>query len=136
MTPNLIGRWQTRVATLGTIGLLITAIFALTRDDNTFYYVLGYVILFGLAWDVLYIVLQQFRWDHDWPAAFQVGTGLWEGVFIYVIVRAFELPEVPALVGEVFAAHYGLVWLSTFVWVQGPMRAFFPRWRFFGGRIV
>ena len=138
MTPTLMGRWQTRIATLGTLGLVVTAIFALATNNAMFFYVLAYVVLFGLGWDIVYIALQQLRWDHDWPAAFQVANGITEGFFIYVVIASTGLPWVPqgSATPEFFTAHYGTVWLTTFVWVQGPMRAFFPRWRFFGGRLI
>ena len=137
VTPTLMGRWQTRIATLGTLGLLVTAFFAVARQDETFFLVLGYVIAVGLAWDVIYIALQQLRWDHDWPAAFQVANGIVEGFVLYALIDGVGLPGIEA--GSValglFSAHYGLVWLTTFVWVQGPMRAILPRWRFSGGRL-
>jgi hypothetical protein len=138
MTPTLLGRWQTRIAMLGTLGLLITAIFAWVEDSRIFFYVLGYVALFGIGWDIGYMLLQQLRWDRDWPPVFQWAAGAWEGAFLYVILDRFGLPGI----GEgivplrLFVLHYGSVFLVTWLWVQGPMRALFPRWRFHGGRIV
>lgn len=138
MTPTIWGRWQTRVATLGTLGLLVTVIFAAAYQDRTFYLVLGYVVGFGVGWDILYIALQQLRWDRDWPAAFQVANGVIEGIVVYSVITTTGLPgiESGSATPGLFTAHYGLVWLTTFVWTQGPMRVLFPRWRFFGGRIV
>ena len=93
---------------------------------------------FGVGWDILYIALQQLRWDRDWPAAFQVANGVIEGILVYSVITTTGLPgiESGSATPELFTAHYGLVWLTTFVWTQGPMRVLFPRWRFFGGRIV
>lgn len=136
VTPTLIGRWQTRLAMLATLGLFITAIFATARQDHVFFLVLGYVAAFGIGWDVIYIALQQLRWDRDWPAVFQVANGITEGLFLYFVISRIGLPEIAAVQPEVFAWHYGLVWLSIFIWVQGPMRAVFPRWRFYGGRLI
>ena len=138
MTPTIIGRWQTRLATLGTLGIMVTAIFAAAYQDLTFFLVLGYVVAFGVGWDIIYISLQQLRWDRDWPAAFQVANGVIEGIVIYLLIASTGLPGIEGgRVGlEVFTAHYGLVWLTTFAWVQGPMRVLLPRWRFFGGRVV
>jgi hypothetical protein len=120
------------------LGVLVSAIFALIYRSELFFLVLGYVALFGLAWDVLYIVLQRFRWDRDWPAAFQVLNGVIEGVFLYLLIATVGLPGIAT--GSVplwlFALQYGLVWLVTFLWAQGPMRALFPFWRFHGGRVV
>ena len=142
MTPTLYGRWQTRLVTLGVLGAIVTAIFAVAYQDQhsirAFFLVLAYVVGFGVVWDLLYIALQKLRWDRDWPAAFQVANGIIEGVLVYVVIEFIGLPgiEEGSIPLWLFAFHYGLVWLSTFVWVQGPMRAFFPRWRFHGGRLV
>lgn len=133
-----MGRWQTRVVVLATLGSAVTGIFAGVYQDRTFFIVLGYVVAFGIGWDVIYIALQQLRWDHDWPAAFQVANGIIEGVVVYLVIDYQGLPGIDegAVLLSRFAAHYGSVWLVTFIWVQGPMRAFFPRWRFFAGRVV
>jgi hypothetical protein len=137
VTPTLFGRWQTRLALLATIGILITLIFTLIFGGTGFFFVLLYVAIFGVIWDVIYIALQQLRWDRDWPAVFQVINGLTEGVFLYLVIRIIGLPGVPKdLALGLFIAHYGLVWLSIFLWTQGPMRALFPFWRFHGGVIV
>jgi hypothetical protein len=34
------------------------------------------------------------------------------------------------------AAHYGLVFVATFIVVHGPIKVLLPRWRFRGGRVV
>lgn len=138
MTPTLIGRWQTRIFLLATLGAIVTAIFAVAYRDDTFWRVLGYVALFGIGWDIAWIGIQQLKWDRDWPPFLQWATGLWEGFVIYVLIDNTGLPGIQE--GSVsldrFVAHYGLVWLSVYIWSQGPMRALFPLWRFHGGRIV
>ena len=138
MTPTISGRWQTRVATLGTVGAIVTSLFAAGYWDETFFLVLGYVAAFGIAWDVPYILLQRLRWDRDWPTSFQVANGVIEGILVYALIDATGLPGIKeGSVGVgLFVAHYGFTWLSTFILVQGPMRAVFPRWRFQGGRIL
>ncbi len=138
MTPTLVGRWQTRTALLATIGLLITLIFVLVLGSDVFLRVLVSAAIFGVMWDVIYIVLQRFRWDRDWPAAFQVLNGFTEGLFLYAAIALGLLPFLPAREVSVaaFVSHYGLVWLIIFLWTQGPMRAIFPFWRFHGGRIT
>ncbi len=99
---------------------------------------LAYVLVFGFAWDLIFILVQRLRWDRDWPAVFQVGSGILEGALIFTLIRQTGLPGIAedAVSFGTFLAHYGLVWLVTFVWVQGPMRALLPRWRFTGGRVV
>lgn len=136
MTPTLIGRWQTRTLLLATAGLGLSLLFALAYGSSLFFVVLLYVWLFGLAWDAIYVVLQRFRWDRDWPSAFVVINGFVEGLLIYALIAWVGLPGIPAgaVPPELFAAHYGLVWLSVFLLSEGPMRAIFPFWRFHGGR--
>jgi hypothetical protein len=137
MTPTLIGRWQTRAAMLATLGLLVTLVFLSMYRDRVFLAVLAYVFVFGVIWDVIWILLQKFRWDRDWPAAFQVGSAAIEGVWLYAVISLVGLPFVlrNSVPLSVFLEQYGLVWLVTFIWVQGPMRTLFPRWRYNGGRI-
>ncbi len=137
MTPTLLGRWETRLALLATIGLLISLIFVAIFSSTAFLFVLVYVAVFGVIWDVIYIALQQLRWDRDWPAAFQIINGVTEGIFLYLVIRIVGLPGVPTdLSLGLFIAQYGLVWLSIFLFTQGPMRAIFPFWRFHGGVIT
>lgn len=137
MTPSLVGRWHTRFVMLLTLGVAISVVFALIYDDSVFFFVLGYVLAFGFVWDVLYIWLQKWRWDRDWPAAFQIINGLVEGVLIFLLIDGLGLPGIEAgsVPLELFVLHYGLVWLAIFLWVQGPMRVVAPHWRFRGGRL-
>ncbi|MBI3967114.1 MAG: hypothetical protein HY329_15875 [Chloroflexi bacterium] len=129
MTPTLLGRWQTRFLLLTTVGLGLTLPFALALGPTPLINV-GLVLLLGFGWDVLYDFLQKFRWDRDWPPAFQLLAGAAEGMLVYLIGLALAF-ESSALL---FLIHYGLVWLATFVTSQGPMRILFPRWRYRGGQ--
>ena len=136
MTPTLVGRWQTRLLLLATLGVVISAVFWLATGRDVFFSVLLYVALFGVVWDVLYIWLQEFRWERDWPAAFQVLNGIVEGAVVYAAIELVGLPGISkGLDPLLFAAHYGTVWLVIFLAVQGPMRALLPFWRFHGGRV-
>jgi len=145
MTPTLLGRWQTRLLLLGTVGLLITAGFALLyRDGVTPFMLLGYVILIGFGWDVLYDFLQTLHWDRDWPPIFFLGGAVIEAVVLWGLIRATflwhllgwaTLPGVnPALTLGQFVAHYTTVWLVTFLLMLGPIRIAFLDWRFRGGQ--
>ncbi|MCZ6544881.1 MAG: hypothetical protein O6913_04140 [Chloroflexi bacterium] len=138
MTPTLFGRWQTRTLLLATLGAIVTAIFAVAKSDETFFIVLAFVALFGLAWDAVYIAIQRLRWDRDWPTPFQVAAGVVEGVLVYALIEAAGLPGIDqGSVGiGLFVAHYGLTWLSVFLFTQGPMRVVVPRWRYDGGRVL
>lgn len=143
MTPTLSGRWQSRLFVLLTIGVVVSALFAAGVNDpgvssGVYFAVLFYVGLFGVVWDVLFIWLQRLRWDRDWPAAFQVGAGVVEGLVLYSLIDGGALPGIPEggiPFGSRFLPHYGLVWLLGFLWLQGPMRVLSTRWRFNGGRL-
>lgn len=140
MTPTLFGRWQTRLLLLGTVGVLITLPFALgiisPGADFVYFWVLGYIAVFGLGWDFLYNYLQKFRWDRDWPGLFQLLAGVWEAIFLILIVKVIRLPlpGVQNLDIGLFFRHYSLVWLGVYTVSQTLMRILFPRWRFRGGQ--
>ena len=143
MTPTLMGRWETRLLLLGTIGLAVTLMFGqIFADLMTPLAVLGYVLAIGLVWDILYGIVQNFRWDRDWPPLFQLAAGIIEGAFLWgVIVLAnaqFEgLPGVDGhLTFAMFFVHYASVWITTFLATQGLLRIIFPRWRFYGGKWI
>ncbi len=140
MTPTLFGRWQTRLFLLATLGTLVTLPFALgvvgPSADSLFFWILGYVAVFGLGWDLIYDNIQKFRWDRDWPGALQLLAGIWEAVFIVLLVKIFSLPGVGRdLPLQWFVLHYSLVWLSVYLASQTIMRILFPRWRFHGGQL-
>ncbi|MEW6491662.1 MAG: hypothetical protein AB1589_03805 [Cyanobacteriota bacterium] len=138
MTPTLLGRWQTRLLLLATIGVLVTIPFSLgiigPGTSSVFFWILVYVALLGCLWDILYSYLQRFRWDRDWPGALQLLTGIWEGIFIAFWVRLIGLPNGQEFSVFWFIIHYSLVWLSVYIASQMLMRILFPRWRFKGGQ--
>jgi hypothetical protein len=139
MTPTLFGRWQSRLLLLSTIGVLVTIPFAIVYggpgSHPIFFWVLGYVALFGVGWDCLYIYLQRFRWDRDWPAAFQLLAGVWEAIAIAMLFKTIGLPGMArAMPLDLFWLHYSLVWLAMFTASQTMMRVIFPRSRFQGGQ--
>jgi hypothetical protein len=140
MTPTLIGRWQTRLLLLTLVGLPITLPFTVgilgPGESPIFFLILLYVMLVGLLWDVVYDFLQQFRWDRDWPGAFQLLAGIGEAVFLGALFKSIPLP---GLISEDislkwFALHYICVWLGVYIASQSLMRIVFPRWRFRGGK--
>ncbi|WP_416670314.1 hypothetical protein [Egbenema bharatensis] len=142
MTPTLFGRWQTRIFLLATVGLLVTWGFASglfgTEPGLSYYWVLLYVALFGLVWDVLYNYLQKFLWDHDWPGSFQLISGIAEGALLAALAILGVLPHIDGdhfNVGT-FILHYGSVWVATYLMAWVIMRLLFPRWRFRGGEWI
>ena len=145
MTPNLTGRWQTRLYLLGLIGGIIALGFVWRY--NSFYpfwsrnrwipeFVLGYIILFGMVLDVIYQVITRRQWDYDWPAAYYTAAGIFEGALVFLLIRFVGLPLIPK--GSVdfghFILEYAVIWLFTYFWVFFMMRAIFIRWRFRAAR--
>jgi hypothetical protein len=142
MTPTLLGRWQTRLLLIFTLGVLVSIPFATgligASPGTVYFWILAYVAIFGLGWDVVYDQLQKYRWDRDWPGVYQFFAGLWELVFIVCGVKLFgflpiPLPKENLSVG-VLLLHYSSVWLTVFIASQTLMRIVFPRWRFRGGQ--
>jgi hypothetical protein len=136
MTPTLLGRWQTRFFLLATIGAIITLVVGLViKNITTPYLLLGYVFVFGLAWDGIYHVIITFRWDRDWPTSFQVGAGIIEGALVWALLYYIGLPGLPAksVPFVVFISMYASIWVITFIISQGPLRTFLVRWRYQGG---
>jgi hypothetical protein len=138
MTPTLIGRWQTRLLLLGTLGVLVTIPFSLNGDSLYFQVLLAIAVL-GCIWDIVYNQLQTLRWDHDWSAILQLATGIWEAFFFYVPFKflisnilkiGFLNTDIPL---DKFLIHYSCIWLAVFTASQTLMRVIFPRWRFHGG---
>jgi hypothetical protein len=140
MTPTLLGRWQTRLLLLATVGALITIPFALNLNTIIPFWILGYIAFFGVFfWDVLYDYIQKKRWDRDWPGFYQLVAGIWEAIFLAILLSIlkniqFGLPGVLEFNLGVFIFHYSCVWLGIYIASQSIMRLIFPRWRFRGGQ--
>lgn len=139
MTPTLYGRWQTRLFLLSTVGLFLSWLYALglfgTEPGDSYYWVLLYVAVLGLGWDILYNYLQKFLWDHDWPGVLQLGSAILEGIVLTLLININVLPHLSSDHFDViaFVKHYGSVWLGTYLSSWTLMRILFPRWRFRGG---
>jgi hypothetical protein len=142
MTPTLFGRWQTRLLLLSTVGILVSLPFSVgligPGASVIYFWILAYVAILGLGWDILYNHLQKYRWDRDWPAVYQVLGGIWEMFFVWCGIKIIGFLPLPIPKSElffgVFLQHYIWVWLSIFIASQTLMRVFFPRWRFRGGQ--
>ncbi|RUR85917.1 hypothetical protein ACF3DV_23175 [Chlorogloeopsis fritschii PCC 9212] len=142
MTPTLFGRWQTRLLLLVTVGVLVSIPFALglvgSPPGSVYFWILGYVAIFGIAWDVVYDRLQKNRWDRDWPAIYQLLAGIWEFIFVVCGVKIFGFLPIPLPKEELptfwVIVHYSIVWLAVFAASQSLMRILFPKWRFRGGQ--
>ncbi|OWY60814.1 hypothetical protein B7486_67155, partial [cyanobacterium TDX16] len=99
MTPTLFGRIQTRVFVLLVVGGLWTLVvvpflpvtgpdLVITRFDlegilevyEAAYSILIGVTILGCLWELPYHLLQQFRWEKDWPTFFGFITIVNEGL--------------------------------------------------------
>jgi len=137
MTPTLFGRWQTRLLLFAIVGSIVSLPFFIATNNNpVFFILLAYLAGIGLIWDIGYNYLQQYRWDHDWPAALQLLAGLWEAIFFALLYQLAPLPGINADSTPLwlFALHYSVVWLAMFMVSQSLMRLIFPHWRFNGGQ--
>lgn len=142
MTPTLLGRIQTRwvmVWTVGVLWLLIIGPFLPMASAATVVYSNGLAALLltavvGTLWEFAYHAIQQLRWDKDWPTLLGLLVGLSEGFVVYRLL-AMGIPwAVPGLSVAPFVWQFGTIWVAIWLVVNGPLRIFFPRWRFAGGR--
>lgn len=158
MTPTFFGRIQTRLFVLATVGvlatLLVTPFLPITITTGatpvsgfgyqllidtygvTFTALLIVAVVGVVIWEPIYHVLQQFRWEKDWPTFFGLITGINEGILTWIVLQQLSLPVNVEMGPLGFAIDFTFVWICTFLFVNGPMRVLFIRWRFNGGRIV
>ena len=145
MLPTLNGRLQTRVFVTLVVGglwtLLITPLLPVpgTLPDAyaTTFVVLLAVTVLGVGWELLYHLLQQFRWEKDWPTFFGLVTAVNEGVLVWLLLAAGAVPGIDGPVPfPAFLRQFVTTWLVVWLTVNGPMRVPFVHWRFRGGRIV
>jgi len=147
MLPTLNGRIQTRVLGLGVIGFLVafvitpvlpTGDLSLAQSYRVTLSVLLAVVLVGVLWELVYHGLQQFRWEKDWPTLFGLLTAVNEGIVVWLLVgyTTIVVPEDlrPSLTA--YLIQFIITWLAFWLFVNGPMRVVFHRWRFAGGRFI
>ena len=131
MTSTLLGRVQTRLFLVFTVGLLWTLVLTpfLGGPYRATLTTLGWVALLGVVvWEPFFHLLQQFRWEKDWPAMFLLLQAIPEGLLVWIVADPMS--------GGTFLIHFATTWLAIFLFLQGPMRVPFLRWRFRGGRIL
>jgi hypothetical protein len=145
MVPTLAGRIQSRIVMLGTIGVIVTALItpllpipgSLGGAYKTTYLILATMLVVGIACELLYHLLMQWRWEKDWPSLFGLVTGVPEGIVVWILLWARVVPglsETPPLAA--YLIEFIVVWVCVWLVVQGPIRIPFIRWRFHGGRLV
>jgi len=140
MLPTLNGRIQTRIFMLvvfgGLITLVITPVLPHDPDYRTTYLVLLTVLVLGVAWELVYHGLMQWRWEKDWPTLFGLLNAINEGILVWVVLELGLVPGIGDVPFSTFLVMFLLIWVFIWIWTNGPMRIFHLRWRFFGGRLV
>ena len=149
MTPTIVGRWETRVFSVIVVGGIWTAIITPLLPIGTIapgasrigaLYLLTMTAL-GLTaglgvvlWEPVWHLLQQFRWEKDWPPIFVLLQAIPEGALVHwVLVRVVTSS---GLGWPAFLFDFASTWLVVYAANHGPMRVLFLRWRFRGGRIL
>lgn len=140
MTPTFIGRIQTRLLLLATVGVawtILSSPFLPTGDASlgevytaTFRSLAIVALMGAMIWEPLYHGLQQLRWEKDWPTGIGLVTGLTEGVITYLV-----LASTMSVSGAAFFIHFLTTWVLVWASVHGPLRVVLLRWRYRGGRV-
>ncbi len=143
MTPVLLGRIQTRIFVTLVVGLpwtlLVTPLVAVAsgRDLGAALgfslAVLGVTLLAGcVAWEPVWHGLMQLRWEKDWPALLHLLQAVPECLTTLLVLDLLGgAVPVPA-----YLLLFLSTWILTWLFANGPMKIFFIRWRFDGGRLV
>ena len=88
----------------------------------------------GVGWEYLYHFLQQYRWEKDWPILYGLVLGIPEGFVIWISVSILFINSPPPFFA--FWFHFLTTWTLLWLVAIGPLKVFFPRWRYIGGRII
>jgi hypothetical protein len=150
MTPTLSGRWQTRLLLYIFIGLPVTLLFALYNtnwqlwpplwDRPVFFQpflVITCILVLGLILDPVYIQLQRFHWDQDWPFSHQFFFSIVEFLIVWYAID-FGLLDIlfaPRPEWNEVVYHFSTVFILSFLAILGGCQIFLVRWRFKGGEL-
>ncbi len=150
MTPTLFGRWHTRLLLYVFIGLPVTFLYAMYLSNWTWpppyeqsifrdpFIFLTAILVLGLILDVLYIQIQRFHWDQDWPFAYQFFFSIIEFFIVFYAMDfgyldwAFPDGRIPF---STAAWHFTFVFVPAFLALLGLVQIFLVRWRFKGGEL-
>ena len=112
----------------------------LAQDERMALATLGLMTLLGLAWECGYHLLQQCRWDRDWPPAFVLLSGIPEGALLWAVLREVGVDRgglwPPSSVFPMFALLFASTWVVLLLTELGPMRVVAPHWRFRGMEVI
>ncbi|GAA3113655.1 hypothetical protein GCM10010466_00920 [Planomonospora alba] len=145
MVPTLMGRIQTRLFLLATVGVVVTLLLtpllpgmgaSLGERYGTGLLVLVAVGVLGIGWELVYHFLMQFRWEKDWPTLFGLLTLIPEGLVLFFLLRSGAIDVIGPIPSGTFWTHFTVVWVCMWLVANGPMRVPFIRWRFRGGRVL
>lgn len=148
MTPTIIGRIQTRLFLVATVGVIWTLLIGplltgLAPDGTTTsdvyrlaFGALVLVAVVGIVWEFLYHGMQQYRWEKDWPTLFGLITGLPEGIVVALLLSGGLPWDVGDIPGTAYTVHFATTWVVIWLVANGPMRVLFVRWRFRGGQLL
>jgi len=144
VVPTLLGRIQTRLLMLATVGVVITLLIVPLlpgsgplsgRYANGLLVIVAVAVL-GVVWELIYHFLMQFRWEKDWPTLFGLLTLVPEGLVLYFLLRSGAVDFIDPVSPAAFWTHFTVVWVCIWLVTNGPMRVPFIRWRFRGGRVL
>ena len=148
MTPSLSGRIQTRLLLFLVLGLPITlfwswylAVRPATLAATPFLVILS-ILIVGLLLDPIYIQSQRYRWDRDWPFAYQLASMIFEFLIVLLLIASNILPFLPssllappnALTNIVL--HFTSVLVPSFLSLLGFVQIFFLRWKYDAGELT
>lgn len=149
MTPTFVGRIQTRIFLIIVIGVPWTLIISpflpgvpdgaeLSEVYKATLTALAVVLVIGVViWEPIYHWLQQYRWEKDWPTLFALIVVVNEAIVAYPVLNAVgPLPGDADVPVSTFTTHILTTWVLMWLFVIGPIRVIFPRYRFRGGRVL
>lgn len=141
MTPTLLGRIQSRIVLLLTVGLgwtiIVTPFLPSGGTATSEVYAvtltaLAIVAVIGAAvWEPIYHGLQQFRWEKDWPTGLGLVTGINEGLATFAVLSMLR-----SFSSAAFWWHFSTTWILVWIAIHGPLRIVALRWRYRGGRFL
>lgn len=151
MIPTFNGRIQTRIFLVLFIAipwtLIVTPFLPGNRGEVGFtsaagelypavFTALAIVLVLGvLLWEPIFYVLQLCRWEKDWPAMFFLLQLIPEAILAWFIFRELAPDTAGIATGWTFTTHVVTSWVVMWLFVLGPIKVLFIRWRFNGGRI-
>ena len=101
---------------------------------------LSLLLIVGLVLDPVYIYFQQFRWERDWPFAFQFFFSIVEFVIVLGLIwwGALDFTGSPLDLHTpenylLMTLHFTCVFIPSFIALLGFVQIFMIRWRFKSG---